>query len=237
MFGCEESLYRKKQNSQSSYRPPALITSTAFDNDETFATVAKALLFRYEQREMSERDAINETLVTSEEKRAFMEALDLRHAAMFLNQDEELEEGLVNDLVQRTRCIFGASLKQLWRESIVPDSESESEFPSCEEEFVLGIDGHEYRQPLKTPKNLHSPITSSTMDSLPLALRPKSSGKSRRRTFFPDSAEQPRVRSRIRLDFNFSGAQQVESLVLDGLAPPLGSYAPPSPIRARTVSS
>jgi hypothetical protein len=241
MVGSEESCYRQKQTRGLSYRPPALVTSNTFDTDETFATVAKALLFRYEHEGMSERDAINVTLVTSEEKRAFLESLDLRHATMFTNHEEDLEEALVNDLVQRTRYIFSGTLKLLWRESVVPD-DGEPDTLS-EEELVVGIDGHEYRRPLKTPKNLHSPITSSksaSQSSLSLTL--KSSGRQRRRRFFPDSSEQTRCRTRIRLDFKLSGAQPVQSLQLDGLEPPLGSYAPPSPIdsscpRARTVTN
>ena len=81
MVANEDSCRRIKQTS-CGYRPPALVTSTAFDCDETFSKVAQALLLRYEHEGMSEREAINATLETSEEKRAFLEALDLRHATL-----------------------------------------------------------------------------------------------------------------------------------------------------------
>lgn len=235
----EECCNRKKRT-ETSFRPPALVTSTAFDNDEAFISVAKAMLLRYEQEGMSERDSINAILTSAEEKRAFLESLDLRYSTMYINEDENFEESLVNDVVQRTRYIFSFHLKALWRECSISDC---GEADMTDEEFVLGIDGHEYRQPLKTPKNLHSPIISSRSESETPCLSSKSSGKQRRR-FFPDSFEQPpSCRSRLRLDFKLAGAQQVDSLQLDPFVqPPIGTYAPPSPIesdipRARLVSN
>jgi hypothetical protein len=235
--GNEESCYHQHVKcARPSFRPPSLVTSTAFDNDETFAIVAKAMLFRYENEGLSERAAVNATLLTAEEKRAFLEALDLRNTTMHFHDLEDMEDSPVNEIVLRTRAIFGQTLKSMWRESIIIPGYSAS--PSIRNGE---LDCDEYRPPLKTPKNRHfSPIrpssslsnnTSSSKISLPLN-NSKSSGKQRRRRFFPDSDQQPRCRTRIRIDFKLSGTEPVQSLQLDGLSQ--GAYAPPSPI-ASTV--
>lgn len=213
------------------YRPSALVTSTIFDNDDVFSAVAKALLFQHETEGYSEEDAIKSTLLTSEEQRAFLESLDLRNATMYLHQDEELNDLTpVNELVKQARFIFGKTLQSLWRDSMV-----RSEISSVEDSSTLVSDEiHEYHRPLKTPKNLHSPIitttTSSSSTKSPSSSN-KLSQKRRRRSFFPDPCDQARGRARMRIDFNFSkGAKQVKTLTLEGFSNPqsISSYIPPS---------
>lgn len=243
MVASEESCYQhqvKKVGGSSSYRPPALVTSTEFDDDDIFAAVARAMLFRYENEGLNERDTINATLVTSEDKRTFLESLDLRNATMYINNDvDDLEDSPINEIVHMTRSIFGETLKLMWRECITGYDGHGVE----SDEDIVGDSHDEYRHRLKTPKNnLHSPIgflsaKSCSQSAYSLSLQPKSSGRQRRR-FFSDSEQQPRCRTRIRLDFKLSGTvEPVQSLQLDGVAaPPVGAYDPPSPISS-TVRS
>lgn len=217
------------------YQPPSVVTSTAFDDDDVFQAVARAMIFRYENEGLSEREAINATLVTSEDKRGFLESLDMRSTNMYLSAGiEELGDSAINEIVELTRVTFGETLKLLWRESIT-GYDSQSSGMLFEEDTVDGA-SNEYRHRLKTPKNdLHSPIRvflgSSCMDKAAdnSAIKPKSSGRQRRR-FFPDI--EPRCRSRIRLDFKLAASgEQVKSLQLDGQRmPSMIGYAPPSPI-------
>lgn len=218
----------------STYRPPTVVTSTVFDNDDTFLAFAQDMIFRYEREGLCERDAINVTLVTPADKQAFLESLDLRTVATFFNDDEEsMDNSLINETVRKTREIFRDTLKLLWRESITGyEGHTSSEFQGGEEGIVEG-NGVCFSR-LKTPRSLHSPIRSILTESSythnqNIAIRPKSSGRQRRR-FFPDSTEPPRFRSRIRLDFKLSSTAPVKSLTLDGFPSPRGSYAPPSPI-------
>jgi hypothetical protein len=227
----ETSQYQKeiKKADPFSYRPPALVTSTSFDSDERFMIVAKLLLFRYEKEGCSVKDAINATLTTSEEKQAFLEALDLRQATIQFQQDDEMIESPMDALVGTTRSIFVHELKCLWRQCILSGDET----TDCRSQDSYDL---EFHRPLKTPKhNIHSPIQSEIQIKSSekfVSTQPKSS-KLRRRRFFADG-DQSRRRSSIRIEFKLSGTQPVESLQLDCISqPPLGSYAPPSPIVAR----
>jgi hypothetical protein len=225
---AEASCRRSQQKRKAfSYRPSALVTVTVFDNDEIFSAVANTLIFNYENEGLSERDAINATIFTATEREAFLESLDLRHATIYLHQDEELAEGSpVSDLVIKVQSIFGKSLRSMWRDNML-NTESINHVEDNNE----GTPPSRYTRPLKTPKNLHSPIITSSKSSNVLSDNIK-----KRRTFFPDACEQPRSRTRIRIDFklsNASNAQPVNSLQLDGFsnAEPLGAYIPPrSPI-------
>lgn len=219
-------------------RPPSVVTSTAFDDDDVFQAVARAMLFRFESEGLCERDAINFTLVTSEDKRGFLESLDLRSANMYINIDDmmlDAESSAINEIVEMTRATFGETLKLLWRESIT-GYDSQSSGILSEEDIADDDDNTEYRQRLKTPKNNlhHSPIRkvlgeACSKDADNSSIKPKSSGRQRRR-FFPDI--EPRCRSRIRLDFKLAiCGEHVNSLQLDGQAmPSMLGYAPPSPI-------
>lgn len=236
MVANEEVCFMRKMGARSTnlYRPPAVVTSTAFDDDDVFQAVARAMFIRYEVEGLSERDAINATLSTLEDKRGFMESLDLRSANMYSNCSEhEMETSALFEIVEMIRATFGETLKLLWRESITGYDRQSS--GNLVEDDMVTDDDNDYRYPLKTPKNLHSPIRVVLSESTypretNCTIKPKSSGRQRRR-FFPDITEPPRCRSRIRLDFKLPGGEQVKSLQLDGQSmPSLVGYAPPSPI-------
>ncbi|KAL3944191.1 MAG: hypothetical protein SGBAC_001748 [Bacillariaceae sp.] len=233
----EESLnYRISKRDEHCYRPSKLVTSTVFDNDEIFSAVANALIYKNEVEGHSERDAINATIFTSTEREAFLESLDLRNANMYLHQDEELEGATpVGELVKKVRNTFGPELQSMWRESAL-EKEGVSEFTHQHVEKSSESGGH-IPTPLKTPKNLRlSPVQTSA--SKGNVLSAKSSGRQRRRSFFPDASDNARGRGRIRIDFklrNAADAQPVKSLQLDGFSnpEPLREYIPPSsPLRA-----
>ncbi|CAJ1920065.1 unnamed protein product [Cylindrotheca closterium] len=215
------------------YRPSKLVTSTIFDNDDIFSAVANALIYKHEEEELSVRDAINATIFTSTEREAFLESIDLRNANMYLHQDEELENATpVGELAKKVRTIFSPELQSMWREStleregVFENTDQYYEKPSAES------GGGNIPTPLKTPKNLHlSPVQTSV--SKGNVLSAKSSGRQRRRSFFPDTSDHARCRARIRIDFklrNAADAQPVSSLQLDGFSnpEPLREYIPPS---------
>lgn len=211
-----------------SYRPSALITSTVFDNDDIFSAVASALIFKHDTEGLSERDSINATIFTATEREAFLESVDLRNANMYLHQDEELKDMTpVDELVQQIRSIFGKELQSMWRESILSTEASSSAAADIHWDDMRNVP-----TPLKTPKNLQlSPVQTSCKSSNTLSM--KSSGRQRRRSFFPDACDQARCKARIRIDFKFknaSNAQPVKSLHLDGFSNPelLQAYIPPS---------
>lgn len=239
MVADESISFEKKFGTGAScYRPPSVVTSTLFDDDEVFQAVARAMLYRYEAEGLSEREAIDATLLTLEEKRGFLESLDFRTANMYAEGDEpEMESSTIMELVEMIRTTFGETLKLVWRESIT-GYDGQSSRSWMEGEMVDDDDNHHYRHPLKTPKNLHSPIRralgeASRTCEMSCMTKPKSSGRQRRR-FFPDIVEPPKCRSRIRLDFKLTFGEQVSSLQLDGQPlPSLTGYVPPSPISAR----
>eukprot|EP00980_Cylindrotheca_fusiformis_P014724 scaffold4009_cov124-Cylindrotheca_fusiformis.AAC.4 len=235
---CVEDRFRQHgKRTELSYRPPKLITSTVFDNDDIFSAVANALIFKYETEGLSERDSINATIFTATEREAFLESLDLRNANIYLNHDEELMDmAPVDELVRKTRSIFGKELQSMWREnklSLDASSAKQEEEPKDSSQSIP--------TPLKTPKNLRlSPVQTSQQSSNTFST--KSSGLQRRRSFFPDACDQARCKTRIRIDFKFQGAvgnaQPVKSLQLDGISnpQPLQQYIPPSsPLHATSI--
>lgn len=213
------------------YRPSKLVTSTVFDNDDIFSAVANALIYKHEIEELSERDAINATIFTATEREAFLESLDLRNANLYLHQDEELDGATpVGELVKKVLTTFGPELRSMWRQSVM-EQESVSE-SSCHDIEKTDESQGNIPTPLKTPKNLQlSPIETSVSQGNVLSA--KSSGRQRRRSFFPDACDNARCRARIRIDFklrNAAEAQPVKSLQLDGISnpEPLREYIPPS---------
>jgi hypothetical protein len=206
-----------------------LITSTVFDHDDIFSAVATALIFKHETEGLSERDSINATIFTATEREAFLESVDLRNANMYLHQDEELKDMTpVDELVQQIRSVFGKELQSMWRESILSTEASSSAAAEIHKDNMRNVP-----TPLKTPKNIQlSPVQTSCKSANTLSM--KSSGRQRRRSFFPDACDQARSKARrIRIDFKFknaSDAQPVKSLHLDGFSnpEPLQAYIPPS---------
>jgi hypothetical protein len=219
--GVEEFSYQKKMNENllaPTYRPPPLLISTTFDDDDKFSTVANAMIHRYDYAGMSERDAIGATLVTLNEKRTFLESLDLRNAQLYLDEPDEEGEFSLTALVQRTTSTFADELRSLWRESI----EAESGYDEREQR---SLGGDEYQKPPASPRGLKAPVSNQSCSQS----SQQSSGR-RRRSFFPDS-EHKRCQPRMRFEFKIPIASQVQSLQLDGISPPsIAGYAPPSPI-------
>lgn len=223
---------RMSKRGEHGYRPSKLVTSTIFDNDDIFSAVANALIYKHEIEELSERDAINATIFTSTEREAFLESLDLRNANLYLHQDEELESATpVGELVKKVRATFGPELQSMWRESVM-EKESASELGEQHVAEKRDDGGSNIPTPLKTPKNLQlSPVQTSISQGNVLST--KSSGRQRRRSFFPDASDHVRCRARIRIDFklrNAADAQPVKSLQLDGFSnpEPVREYVPPS---------
>eukprot|EP00934_Nitzschia_sp_Nitz4_P005907 Nitzschia sp. Nitz4//scaffold81_size91200//21862//22695//NITZ4_004979-RA/size91200-processed-gene-0.100-mRNA-1//1//CDS//3329558689//5897//frame0 len=220
----------------STFQPPSVVTSTVYDDDETFLRTAQDMIFYYEADGMSERSAIETALATTGDKQTFLESLELRLVSALLQSQGECEgDSVMDEVVLKINDIFRDTLKLLWRESITGyDRQGSSE---CFDAEVNGTPAEEqrYYQPLKTPRSLHSPIRSELKEDseeLDVSLRPKNSGRQRRR-FFPDTAENNRFRARIRLDFKLTGGEPVQNLTLDGFSSNTGmGYAPPSPIAA-----
>jgi hypothetical protein len=212
-------------------RPPSVVTSTLYDDDNYFHSVAQALLFRFESEGLTERGAILATLVTTEDKRSFLESLDLRSCNMYSNMGEgEVDLTGINEIVERVRSTLGESLRLLWREAVT-GYDQQSYGISTEGDLSVDqqIDDRPYHRPLQTPKNLYSPIESINNElNNTCSLMPKSSGRQRRQ-FFPDNSDQPRLRPRLIFEFKIGSRDQAHHLRLDGQSSDRG-YTPPSPI-------
>ena len=217
-------------------RPPPLKTSSTFDNDDAFAAVARAMLYRYENEGQSERDAVHATLITAAEKRAFLEALDLRNVEIYATEHQsELEENAFHRLVQRVTTIFGDTMREMWRESQCRDVNNESS--ACgRTAATLASSSNRYRKAPPSPKNAlqhkSSTVSAQSNDS------ENSAGSRNRRRFFPDSDSSRRCRTRIRFDWKLTTPEPVQSLQLDGSLedPPTPQrkslYEPPSPVES-----
>ncbi|KAL3921371.1 MAG: hypothetical protein SGILL_002782, partial [Bacillariaceae sp.] len=183
---CESRNPGNSSSRTSSFRPASLVTSTKFDSDEALVAVARAMLHRYEHEQMSEQEAINATLKSPEDIRAFLEALDTRYAmdtAPFDDQDDPMRADTTETFMQ-VRMLFLPTLKTMWQAA----SSSSGRIGMMTsniftEEPVMGSVDDEYRQPPRAPKNLHlSPITR------PSYVTDNDSPAKRRRTwFFSDS--------------------------------------------------
>jgi len=239
-----------KRSASPTYRPPSVVTSTVYDDDTYFQSVARALFFHFENEGLTERKAIELTLKTTEDKRGFLESLDLRSSNMYSNVNDagEFDATGINETVERVRTTFGESLRLLWREAITGyccdgGGDHHHQHQRHNDHLLLpssfgdeAMMDHEnddpsYRRPLKTPKNLYSPIegiTTTNEQTNTCSLMPKSSGRQRRQ-FFPDTSEHPVLRPRLFFEFKIASGQQVDCLKLDGPSSGRG-YTPPSPI-------
>ena len=155
----------------------AVVTSNKFDSDEAFLMVSRNMINRYENENMNEREAIHATLGKAEDKRAFIEALDLRYATL-LNASSDYADfnhttdDAILEAIHQTRSIFDVTLKSMWREESVASSSSEG---MTEQEATFNDveamieqqrrdddDEHRRQHQPKTPKNLRmSPMQTS----------------------------------------------------------------------------
>mmetsp|Transcript_42058 Transcript_42058/g.101132 ORF Transcript_42058/g.101132 Transcript_42058/m.101132 type:complete len:349 (+) Transcript_42058:250-1296(+) len=189
-----------------------LVTTTRFDDDETFVGVAQDMIIKFEHHSMTEREAIQSTLRTVEERRAFLEALDFKNANLNLQDDDATG---VEDVVITTRSIFGSTLQTMWKESMVEKAAaaatpttvaSETSFFA---EAGMVEDGenvdmyYSIHHPPKTPKNIAmSPVEctfGSSKVSTGIILSPvdynndsqnhhQKQSKKRRRWFFAETS-------------------------------------------------
>ena len=168
------SLYGRRRSTGSPVDtcPPemAVVTSSKFDSEEVFSVVARAMLNRYQHDGMSEREVILGTLDNIDDMRAFIEALDLKYIVLTsqnTNGTEDSGDETLSEIVFKTRSIFDATLKTIWREK---DSSSstlrmvggEEDFRQHRGEMIACHDEYKKRHP-KTPKNLRmSPMRTSS---------------------------------------------------------------------------
>ncbi|VEU36600.1 unnamed protein product [Pseudo-nitzschia multistriata] len=152
----------------------AVVTSNKFESDQAFATVARTMLHRYEVEGASEREAIDAVLCTAEDKRAFIEALDSKHATLvradtdsFDGERNAMDDDAVSEIVHQTRSVFDAALKTMWREELASSAATPGRAERDAEAMIeqqRSDNDREYRrqhQP-KTPKNLRmSPMQTS----------------------------------------------------------------------------
>jgi hypothetical protein len=166
MHHIEREPYNLQVVSSPQRRKPTVVTSTRFDNDDAFADVAMAMLYRYEHERLTERETITATLTKPEEVRAFLEALDLKYAAANAIESgtEDSAAWDMNEIVHQIRAIFFPSLQSIWKESVSLESAgvASNMFAgvSSEEPATLqDVDDEYYRKPPRTPKNLSlSPV-------------------------------------------------------------------------------
>jgi hypothetical protein len=115
---------------------------------------------------MTEREAIDTTLRTLEAKRAFLEALDLRHASLNVSGGDEEE---INDMhasemaevVIQIREMFMPTLKYMWKENSVREDADNIFAPvdGNEPDTVMEFEDEHFRKTPKTPRNLSmSPV-------------------------------------------------------------------------------
>jgi hypothetical protein len=175
-------------------RPTPLVTSTYFDCDDTFKAIATAMLYRYEHEACSEREAINATLTTTEDKRSFLESLELRKVQIYNTMDEEdFELGTtmttgdchsLSFIIQQTNNVFDRTLKDMWRASVLLENEAMCHVPLdnndhdqhqhhlvLEEEEEEGNIEPAFQKPPPSPKNSRHHRTPRSV-SCPYSSRP-----------------------------------------------------------------
>lgn len=173
--GSSSSLYGRRRNTGYSANtcPPmmAVVTSTKFDRDETFSAVARAMIHRYHDQNMSEREAILGALGNGNDLPAFIEALDQKFIVLSTQNTDDATEHACDDdalseIVLKTRSIFYATLKAMWREKELSGTIGQEESLRQHRDEIVSNHEEEYRKHHpKTPKNLHmSPMRTSAFN-------------------------------------------------------------------------
>lgn len=179
-------------------RTPTIVTTTQFDNDKVFLSVASAMLALYEYEKMNERDTIRATLTKAEDVRAFLEVLDRKYFESCSNDDLEGESSTleIGEIVHQVRSIFLTTLRSMWRESQwrgYGASKALLMVPQDEHTLVEDCDDEYYRKPPRTPKNLRlSPVACAYRSENDTIMYESDSclptpSKRPRRRFFADS--------------------------------------------------
>lgn len=171
--GSSSSLYGRRRHSGSpdDTRPPitAVVTSNKFDSEETFSVVARAMIRRYQHQDMSERETILGTIENDDDLRAFIEALDQKFIVLTTQNTDGMDDvgddvgdDTFSEIVFKTRSIFDATLKAMWREKELSSSSTLGMIRQHRDEMVADHDEYRKRHP-KTPKNLRmSPMRTSS---------------------------------------------------------------------------
>lgn len=204
------------------HRPPPLVTSSTFDKDDKFVAIAKALFSRYEEGDQTKRQAIEATLITTNERQAFLESLELRNAQISIDEYDDIEELTFLGLIRKTASVFGDDLKALWRDSVIEEDGSPS---------INVIVSSKCSKTPMSPRNISAAARNSSLTHPNMASTKPSSSKSRHQRFFADSGSLRSKRS-LRFDFRLGAAEPVRCLQLDGTSPLARSrigYQPPSP--------
>ena len=152
------SLYGRR-----SLPPRTVVTCSKFDSDEAFAIVARAMVYRYEHDNFTEREAIEATLGKTDDKRAFIEAMDLKFTALvsddYISSQQDGSDAAISEIIIETRSIFDSTLKSMWREMDSDESTNVNSEALVEQrdDDMVGLE--RYAKQPKTPKNLRmSPI-------------------------------------------------------------------------------
>jgi len=164
------SLYGRRRKSNSM----AVVTSTRFDSDDSFSEAARAMIHRYEHQNMSEVDAINGTLRKADDLRTFIEALDLRFTVLGTKMEDDKNmdsDDALSELLLKTRSIFDATLKAMWREIDLSSTSPTTTLGSYtwqqhhRREIASDLDEYICSRHPKTPKNLRmSPMLMSNFN-------------------------------------------------------------------------
>ena len=203
-----------------------LVTTTRFDEEQTFVGVAQDMIIKFEHHSMTEREAIQSTLKTVEERWAFLDALDFKYANLNLEDNDDATG--VADVVMKTGSIFLSTFRTMWKESRVEKTVSAATPTTVASEASFFaeagmVDGeknvadeyYSFHHPPKTPKNIAmSPVEctygSSTV-SAGIMLSPVSynkdsqnhhqkASKKRRRWFFAETSRRVDPEGAIRSD-------------------------------------
>ena len=197
--------------SPETFRPPPLRTSSTYDDDDAFNSVALNLLSRHRALDLSVAEVIKCTLVKPQDRASFFEGLQHRKCRVVNISPSTYS------LLQDTDRTFGSELRRI----------VESESSILKRQNVL-----------PTPRNnmLSSGSSgSSSSGAAPLSTRGTAPKKRKTRRFFPDCDSSVLFRSRRvqNIDWRLVDAiSQVQSLKLDG-APSgtmdgVDSYEPPT---------
>jgi len=174
--GNTVSLYGRRNTERPADSCPskmAVVTSSKFDSDEIFLSVAQAIINQYQNENMSEREAICYTINNPDDLMSFIEALDLRYIVFASQNTDGMEstgdDDTLSEIVVKARSIFDTTLKAMWREYETLSSPRgttghEGGFKQHREEMINLDDEYNKHHP-KTPKNLRmSPMRTSSFN-------------------------------------------------------------------------
>jgi hypothetical protein len=195
-------------------RPPPLLTSSTYDDEEAFVSVSLNLLSRYEALGLSAKETIKSTLIYPRERDSFFEALCARKS-----RSTHISTSTAS-LVDSVDRAFGRELMKMTQE--------ENGGCNLQQPCVMRKFSDDILPTTPRATNVRSPTFSNSESRR----QDTSSAKKNRRRFFPESGffGSRKVQN---IDWKLAEAiEQVQCLRLDGSArTPRNSmgYEPPSP--------